>query len=149
MDIVITPSPLNGKTEAIGSKSDIHRLLICAAIATEKTEIEGIFFSNDVFATLSCINALGAKTVINGSCCTVYPIESVPECPVIDCGESGSTLRFLLPVTCAISKKAEFLGRGRLPERPIGELIDAMRSGGVEFNEEKIPLKELSVKVTK
>ncbi len=141
MDIVITPSPLNGKTEAIGSKSDIHRLLICAAIATEKTEIEGIFFSNDVFATLSCINALGAKTVINGSCCTVYPIESVPECPVIDCGESGSTLRFLLPVTCAISKKAEFLGRGRLPKRPIGELIDAIRSSGVEFNEEKIPLK--------
>lgn len=141
MDIAITPSPLNGKTEAIGSKSDIHRLLICAAIANEKTEIDGIFFSNDVFATLSCINALGAKTVINGNCCTVYPIESVPDCPKIDCGESGSTLRFLLPVACAISKNAEFSGRGRLPERPIGELITAMRSGGVEFSEDKLPLK--------
>lgn len=141
MDIIIKPSSLSGKTEAIGSKSDIHRLLICAAVANEKTEIDGIFFSNDVFATLSCINALGAKTVINQNRCTVYPIEKSTECPIIDCGESGSTLRFLLPVACAVTEKAEFVGKGRLPERPIGELITAMRSGGVKFSEEKLPLK--------
>lgn len=141
MDIIIKPSSLSGKTEAIGSKSDIHRLLICAAVANEKTEIDGIFFSNDVFATLSCINALGAKTVINQNSCTVYPIEKSTECPIIDCGESGSTLRFLLPVACAVTEKAEFVGKGRLPERPIGELITAMRSGGVKFSEEKLPLK--------
>ena len=147
MDIILTPSPLFGAVDAIGSKSDIHRLLICAAMADSETEIDGIFFSDDVFATLSCINALGARTVINGTSCTVYPIEKPPVSPKLDCGESGSTLRFILSVAGAICENSEFTGRGRLPERPIGELVGAMRSGGVDFSSEKLPLK-ISGKLT-
>ncbi len=147
MDMILSPSPLLGTINAIGSKSDIHRSLICAAIADKETEIDGLTFSDktavsdDVAATISCIEALGAKVQQSGRSVIVYPIQTAPDFAVFDCKESGSTLRFILPVACALIKSTQFTGSGRLPQRPICELISALRSGGVTFDGEMLPFK--------
>lgn len=139
MDIAIRPAILNGSVRAIGSKSDIHRLMICAAMADGVTKISGIVGSEDVHATASCLRALGADVRIDGTECTIVPGKCV-ENPSLDCGESGSTFRFILPVTAALCGSGSFTGSGRLPNRPIGELVTAMRSGGVKFSAESLPL---------
>ena len=141
MDILISPSPLFGKLSAICSKSDLHRLLICSAVADKKTVIRGFCSSEDISATIGCIIALGAKTDINGDICEVTPQNRAADSPVFYCGESGTTLRFMLPVACALCEKAEFNGSGRLPDRPIADLIDAVKQGGVTFSSNKLPFK--------
>lgn len=139
MDACITPSPLFGRINAVGSKSDIHRLLICSAFADKKTEISGFFLSDDIAATVRCIEALGASVEIYNERCFVTPIANYSGNPFLDCGESGTTLRFMLPTACAVCEKAAFSGSGRLPERPIDELIVALSSGGVDFSGKKLP----------
>ena len=140
MDVRISPAPLNGTVRAIGSKSDIHRLIISAAMAEGRTVIKGVVPSQDVLATVSCVKALGAEVGINGDECTVTAGDYSDSTPRLDCGESGSTLRFILPVTSALCGGGSFTGSGRLPERPIGERAEAMKSGGVEFDRERLPL---------
>ena len=139
MDAYITPSPLSGKAYAVGSKSDIHRLLICSAFADKKTEIDGFFCSDDILATVRCIRAMGASVDISDRRCIVTPVDIFAKAPLFDCGESGTTLRFMLPVACAVCENADFSGNGRLPERPIKELIEAISSGGVFFSSKKLP----------
>lgn len=139
MDITIHPSKLNGTIKAIGSKSDIHRVIICASMAEGETVVRGIVNSKDVLATAQCIRALGASVEFNDNECIIKP-GKYAELPKLDCGESGSTLRFLLPVTAALCGGGSFTGSGRLPERPIGELVDAMTSGGVTFSADRLPL---------
>lgn len=141
MNITVFPSPLSGSVRAIGSKSDIHRLLICAAFADSVTEIRGFFGSEDVYATIRCIKAIGADAVISDDICTVTPVTCRRRGPYLDCGESGSTFRFMLPVACAVCGSAEFTGRGRLPDRPVKDLISALRYGGISFSGEKLPFR--------
>lgn len=140
MDIKITPSVLSGLVPAIGSKSDIHRLLICAALCKEPTVISGVTRSDDIDATAECLRRLGADIKFKGRVCEVIPGGVPAENPVLDCRESGSTLRFMLPVAAALSDNASFVGSGRLPKRPIGDLVNAMKNGGVEFTSDKLPL---------
>jgi 3-phosphoshikimate 1-carboxyvinyltransferase len=113
--------------------------MICAAMSDRTTVIKGVVPSEDVLATAACIRALGAGADIKDGECTVTP-GLIASSPVLDCGESGSTLRFLLPVTSALCGGGSFTGSGRLPERPLKELVDAMKSGGAVFDREKLPL---------
>jgi 3-phosphoshikimate 1-carboxyvinyltransferase len=140
MDVQISPSPLRGVVKAIPSKSDAHRLLICAALADNPTEIEVPETSQDIDATVSCLRALGADIKYKNGIFYVTPIGKIPESPYLDCGESGSLLRFILPVVSTIAEKASFDGHGRLPERPIGELVSVMEEHGVVFSSHKLPL---------
>ncbi len=140
MNVEITPSPLFGTIEAIPSKSDVHRLLILSALSDAKTVIEITRSSEDIDATISCLQVMGATIETEGGRAVVTPIESPNPFPVLDCGESGSTLRFLLPVASAVCGSAGFTGSGRLPERPLSDLIEAMRAHGVVFNSHKLPL---------
>ena len=139
MDITVHPSKLNGTVKAIGSKSDIHRIIICAMMAEGETVVRGIVKSKDVLATIACIRALGALVTLNDNECIIKP-GKYAELPKLDCGESGSTLRFLLPVTSALCGGGYFTGSGRLPQRPIGELVNAMTMGGVNFSSDHLPL---------
>lgn len=139
MNVTVSPAPLTGTIGAIPSKSDAHRLLICAALADKPTVIHVPELSADIEATARCLAALGAEIVYENGAFTVNPLQNVPENPALDCGESGSTLRFLLPVAAALSEKASFAGRGRLPERPISDLAGAMKAHGVQFSAEKLP----------
>lgn len=139
MDMRISPAPLAGKLNAIPSKSDAHRLIICAALADRPTRLRLPCTSRDIEATCDCMRALGSVIEQKGEYLTVYPIKSVPEHPQLDCGESGSTLRFLLPLAAALSDSVSFTGRGRLPERPLEDLMEAMEAHGASFSAQKLP----------
>ncbi len=125
MDIVVSPKKLSGKVKAISSKSVAHRMLICASLADKKSEIEIDSTSADIEATISALTALGAQIKKENNIYTVYPIKDKNDA-FVDCNESGSTLRFLVPVASSLGKKCVFDGRGRLPSRPMKALTDEM-----------------------
>ena len=136
MDVRITPARLSGQVVPPPSKSQSHRLLIAAALACGKSVIKNVAFSQDTEATLRCINALGAKWECgNGelSVCGCGGKGTDGPLPSFDCGESGSTLRFLIPISLAVSGGGTFTGGGRLLERPLGPYADLFQEKGVSF----------------
>lgn len=135
MDIKISPSKLNGTVEIPASKSYAHRALICAALADGNSVISGVTMSKDIEATIGAMTALGADfTVNNDSSIVVRGVNSSVSTAEIDCNESGSTLRFIIPVAAALGTKSEFFGRGRLPERPIDIYIRELSKNGIIFD---------------
>lgn len=141
MNVKIMPAPLEGTVPAIASKSDAHRLLLCAAFADRETEIALSSSSRDIEATARCLEALGAGIEQTENGLRVTPVRKAAKSPVLDCGESGSTLRFLLPTAAAVSETPAFYGEGRLPERPVGELLDALERRGKRVVSRTFPLK--------
>lgn len=139
MNMRILPAPLAGTAAAVGSKSDAHRLLICAALADGVTVLHNVPRSRDVEATAGCLRAMGAEIEFSGGVCAVSPISEAAENPALDCGESGTTFRFLLPAAAAVCGRAAFSGGGRLPDRPIGGLVAALEAHGVAFSAERLP----------
>ena len=135
----ITPALLGGTIPAIASKSDAHRLLILAALSRGETRLLMEQRSEDIDATIGCLRALGAAIEILPDGVVVRGIEHPNENPLLDCGESGSTFRFMLSVACALCEHARFTGGGRLPERPIGELMRVMQAHGAAFSAERLP----------
>lgn len=117
-----------------------HRALICAALSDRETTLELPCGGEDLDATARCLQAMGAGVGRTEDIVTVSPIAGTVEKAVLDCGESGSTLRFLLPVAAAQLREAVFAGRGRLPERPIAELSAALRQNGARISGERLPL---------
>lgn len=130
MDLILEPRSIAGTVAAIASKSQAHRLLICAALAERPTRILCGALSQDIEATARCLAALGAGLCYDGAVFTVRPIGLPQSGEAPDCGESGSTLRFLLPVAAALGCDATFHLRGRLPERPLGPLWEALEAHG-------------------
>ncbi len=140
MRLQVIPSILSGTVRAPSSKSGLHRLLICAALSSQPTRIHGFMPSGDILATMNCLSALGAALTVREDVCTVVPPDQYRNESVFPCGESGTTLRFFLPLASALCGKASFTGHGRLPYRPISELLDAMQSGGAVLSSSHLPL---------
>lgn len=136
MDAILNGGAMNGTLDAIPSKSQLHRLLICAALGREKREIPCRRLSRDGEATVRCLQALGADIRQEKERLCIRPILSPASTAILPCGESGSTLRFLLPLAGALGVAAEFRTEGRLAERPLDPLLDALRSGGVDVHRE-------------
>ncbi len=132
MEAIVYPSNLSGTIKAIASKSCAHRLLICSALSDKQTFISCEESSEDIDATARCLNALGARIerAADGFMVNPLNLDNITKNAVLDCGESGSTLRFMLPVACALGADSTFLMGGRLPERPMTDLIDALTSHG-------------------
>ncbi len=130
MDLKIIPAKLSGSVNVIPSKSQAHRLLICAAFADQKTVLHCPDTNRDIEATVSCLNALGAEILRTSSGYIVKPISKVPDYAKLPCRDSGSTLRFLLPVVGALGIDARFLMEGRLPQRPLSPLWEEMERMG-------------------
>ena len=130
MDITITPKKLSGSVAAIPSKSQAHRLLIAAAFADNPTTLICPETNQDIEATAGCLRALGADIRRDERGYTVFPIQAVPETAVLDCRESGSTLRFMLPVVGALGVDATFQMAGRLPQRPLSPMWEEMERMG-------------------
>lgn len=126
----IQPRPLRGRMAAIPSKSEAHRMLICAALSDQPTRIVMGPGSQDIDATVRCLTAFGAQISREADGMRVLPIRTPAACCEADCGESGSTLRFLLPVAAALGIDARFILHGRLPERPIAPLDRELERGG-------------------
>lgn len=129
-NIVITPKLLSGKISAIPSKSMAHRMLICAALADAPTRIHCPSLSKDITATADCLSALGAQIEYREESYFVTPIETPNRDALLDCGESGSTLRFLLPVVCALGVNARLKMHGRLSQRPLSPLWEELQAHG-------------------
>ena len=127
----LKPGRLSGTAAAIPSKSAAHRIFLCAALADKPTVVRLGSGSKDIEATMSCVRALGGRTEqISDGVYRVHPIVQSAENPTLDCGESGSTLRFLVPVAAALGKGAVFTGGGRLPERPLSPLREQLEEHG-------------------
>ncbi len=130
MDITIHPGLLSGQLRAIPSKSQAHRLLICAAFADGPTTLVCPETNRDIEATADCLRALGADIRRTQAEYIVSPLSSVPETAVLNCCESGSTLRFLLPIVGALGVTATIQMAGRLPQRPLSPLWEEMERMG-------------------
>lgn len=130
MDIIIQPGKLSGSITAIPSKSQAHRLLICAAFSDRVTTLYCPDTNQDIEATAECLRALGAAIVRTETGYTVAPVTAVPQKAVLNCGESGSTLRFMLPIVGALGVDGTFQMRGRLPNRPLSPLWEEMERMG-------------------
>ncbi len=115
------------------SKSAAHRAILCASLAKGVSHLSNFSFSQDMEATCRAVEALGVKTFLTGNTLMVDSRDLfAPKQAVLDCGESGSTLRFLIPVAAAGGVNARFTGQGRLPERPIGVYLDCLPQAGVD-----------------
>lgn len=130
MKVTIKPSKLIGRVSAPSSKSFSHRMLIAAALAGGVSEISNISASEDIDATVSALNALGAKIFREGTDYTVIGIKNPAASAIIDCRESGSTMRFIIPIAAALGCSCEFRGSGKLPERPITPYIRELGKNG-------------------
>ena len=136
MNITITPAPLQGTIIPPPSKSQAHRLLMAAALAPGESRITNLSYSQDILATLDCLEQLGAhirredsQVIIRGL--TPHRREELPQ---LNCRESGSTLRFMIPVALAAAGGGIFSGAGRLLERPQGPYQTMFREKGLQFD---------------
>lgn len=139
MKAIIYPKKLSGTLKSIPSKSFAHRALICAALAKGNSDITIDRSSVDIDATAAALSALGAEIHRDGEILLVKPVQKAEGIPIVDAVESGSTLRFLLPVASALYDSVYFTGSGRLPERPLGPLLDTMQKNGCEFSTDRLP----------
>lgn len=135
----IQPSRLQGSVTVPPSKSMAHRALLCAGLAAGTTQIQGILPSQDMEATCRALTALGASIVRQGSLARVQGVAGRPKAPQgpVDCGESGSTLRFLIPAFALASAPARLTGRGRLPQRPLGPYGAIFHGQGLPFAQDE------------
>ncbi len=134
MNLTLQPQKIGGSIAAIASKSQAHRLLICAALADKPTKIKCPQTSKDIEATACCLRAMGAKIEFQDDSYLVQPIQIPQKNAVLDCGESGSTLRFLLPVVAALGVGADFRMHGRLPDRPLSPMRELLESSGISLS---------------
>lgn len=148
MDIRLTKQSASvSRITAISSKSYVHRLIISAALyggGSVKTNI----LSNDMRATVNAVSSLGADAHICEDPDGSYEIiineplkRDEGRICTIDCGESGSTARFVLPLAPYFAKEAVITGSGRLPERPMGPLCDVLRLAQVSVDRDMLPIK--------
>ncbi len=121
MRVILSPSVATGVATAPPSKSMAHRALICGALSKEST-IRNVAYSQDIEATLRCLQAMGATIERKGDVLKIGGLNPFAIAPytVLDCGESGSTLRFLLPLCLLASVPVILKGSRRLLERPLG-----------------------------
>lgn len=130
MNVTLKPSKPEGKIKAISSKSAAHRILICAAFADKETVIRCDKTNKDIVATAECLSALGADIRYDAPYFYVKPIKTPTSPATLNCNESGSTLRFLLPIIPALNVEGKFIMNGRLPERPLSPLYEELVAHG-------------------
>lgn len=151
MNVTVYPYPIGGRVSVPPSKSHVHRLLIAAALCGESREtgIHCIGENADIAATVRCLSALWTDILREGDWFRVgrdFPLHFFQPRSPLDCGESGSTLRFLLPL-CAVKRREHpghyaitLTGAGRLPSRPNGPLLEALRTHGARIHGDFLPL---------
>jgi len=138
MEVTITPGNLTGTITPPPSKSQAHRLIIAAALAHGESVISNVAFSQDILATLSCMEQLGARwEKLDRQTIHITGITEPPsgQLPHFDCGESGSTLRFLIPIALAVAGGGVFTGHGRLMERPQQPYFDLFREKNIFYEQ--------------
>lgn len=128
-----------GTIAAPSSKSCLHRFLICSALSDGETEISANCCGDDIEATMDCLRSLGAEVKYRKGIISVKPIAGFPDKAQLDCRESASTLRFLLPLAASFVPETRFTGSGRLPERPVLPLLTTLSQNGADVSDKKLP----------
>jgi 3-phosphoshikimate 1-carboxyvinyltransferase len=138
--IEIIPTPLRGRVHIPSSKSYCHRGILAAALAQGESRIGQVSFSDDIRATIAGVQAMGAAVQQQAdSLCIrggLVPKESV----ALDCKESGSTLRFLIPIALLNNKHSLFLGQGQLGQRPLEPYLKIFREQGISYSSATLPM---------
>ena len=138
-DLMIYPSKLNGQVKIPPSKSMAHRAVICAALGDGVSNISNIDFSDDIMATINAMRALGAIIEEKYDTLKVKGINSKElklereYNRVVDCNESGSTLRFLVPISLAFEGVTRFIGKGNLGKRPLDTYYEIFDNQGIGY----------------
>ncbi|MBQ4557192.1 MAG: 3-phosphoshikimate 1-carboxyvinyltransferase [Clostridia bacterium] len=144
MDIRIEPRKLSGTIRAISSKSDVHRLIIGAALAKGTSKIHFTTLSEDIAATIGAVRMMGAVIDLDGSdgdyTVTVTGLCAMPKNAVLYAHECGTTARLLLPVAAALSDSFTLTGSGGLNKRPFAELCEAMEPRGTKCSDTHLPI---------
>ena len=140
MVVRITPKKLSGAVVPPPAKSAAHRIIIAAALGDGVSTIRNVAFSKDIDATLRCMGVLGAAWSQQGekTICVRGIGKTKPHfaaLPCFDCGESGSTLRFVIPIALALCGGGVFTGQGRLMERPMQPYFDLFTEHGIRFSQ--------------
>ena len=134
----LTPFVAQGEIEINSSKSFAHRYVILACLSSGKTILKNVGNSVDILATIGCMQRLGAKIEYDGLNAIVYGIENFNKEIEVDFLESGSTMRFLIPIFSVLGVKTKFTGRGKLLERPNDALYSALNKKGVKIENNQI-----------
>ncbi len=137
MDIKITPSKIAGTITAPPSKSYAHRYIIASFLSKGEGFIENVQPSKDILATLGVLKNIGLDYSFEKSGVKINSGNKNLN-PVLDCNESGSTLRFMIPIVAALNLSCEFTGSKRLLERPIGDLVDCLNENGANIDGFKV-----------
>ena len=135
MNIELHPHPLNGIISVPTSKSLAHRAIICASLSKGTSHIYDISMSKDIEATITSMQNLGADIHMDGSTCIITGIQSWNSC-VCDCNESGSTLRFLIPIAATQCIDCSFVGKSSLFSRPMSVYADLFAQQNLQFQQE-------------
>lgn len=147
--ILIKPSTLKGTVTPPPSKSLSHRAIICASLCSdnEASRIDNVILSDDINATIAGMRQLGAEIEINENenktyCLNIKGSRGIVENAEIDCKESGSTLRFLIPIGLMLADRCKFSGRGKLVERPLDIFYKLFDEKGIKYENSngKLPL---------
>ena len=149
MDVSITPHDLFGTVEAIPSKSCAHRALICVSFANGTTNITCPYTSEDIQVTVDCLKALGTTIARTKQGFRVVPAkeQNRPQNVQLNCKESGTTLRFLLPLLGALNVNATISAEGRLFSRPLEPLVSELSAHGMSFSWQDEKILEVSGKL--
>ena len=138
MKVKVTPSKVHGNVKIPASKSMAHRALICASLSDGTSLVSNVTNSKDIEATVGCMKALGAIIKqIDGTTYEVTGTNLFKQEGNITCNanESGSTLRFLIPLAACTNAKVKFLGQGRLLQRPMDVYANEFKKQNIEFNQ--------------
>lgn len=143
--MIIEPKTLSGHVTVPPSKSHAHRAIICAALSSNDTIIHNVAMSEDINATISALRQLGAKIEVDNDTLHVSKFDinkKITEHITIDCNESGSTLRFMIPIALVFADKVTFIGSGRLPKRSLQVYFDIFDKLDIKYShgEDYLPL---------
>lgn len=134
-ELTIEPKKLSGAVKIPPSKSMAHRAVICAALSDGTSVIDNIDYSDDIIATIDGMKALGAEVIQEGRKLIINGENTFKKTGgIVDCNESGSTLRFLVPLSIAKGNEIKFTGRGNLGKRPLNTYYDIFDKQGIEYN---------------
>lgn len=141
-NLKIYPGKLSGEVKIPPSKSMAHRAVICAALGDGVSKVTNIDYSDDIIATIEAMSSLGAKITKKEDYLEVcginspenIKVNSVKEQRTIDCNESGSTLRFLVPIAALFDGVNRFVGRGNLGKRPLDTYYKIFDEQGIKYS---------------
>lgn len=134
MKVTINPKKLNGNIDVIASKSFLHRAIIAASLCEGRSVIDNVLFSKDVEATINACSALGASIKVDNNKLIIDGTLTISSNQVVDCIESGSTLRFMIPIFLSQNTNTKFIGASSLFKRPLDVYFDIFNNQNIKYS---------------